>query len=192
MRLRWQQRLAAYARSVRRHQRSLFSMVAVLLVSILSCTQEGSPVQQERPDSWFRGETVIDLTHDGVKDTVLLEAVGPSSDDLLITMTFVVDGKESWREEWSSSYMLIDPPPFPEGEASRSEYIRQQLYSTLNGISVQSFDVATYEMMAYSVDSLMLKSPPPQEILFSYGYESTIVLYWDPASEEFRMSWSCC
>ena len=134
----------------------------------------------------------MDLTGDGRPDTVVIRADGRSSDSLLITLTFVVDGSERWRERWNSDYMLIDPPTFPDGEASRAAYVRQGLLRTLGSVNVEPFDASNYAQTADSIDSTIIRHPPLEQITLGYGYETTLGVAWDPASKSFRTLWACC
>ncbi len=165
-------------------------MLVVTLVFLLGL-QAG-----ECPDSlgplWFCVDREIDLTGDGRFDTVRVWADGPSSDSLKIALSLIVDGRERWREDWASDYMLIDPSEVPEGEESRREYIRRDLLRTVASVSVQPFDPTSYMYMANQVDSTLVQDPPAREILFSYGYETTVVLMWDEDTEAFRLLWTCC
>ncbi len=144
------------------------------------------------PDPWFHAQRALDLTGDGRPDTVTLRADGPSSDSLVITLSLSVGAQERWHEEWRSSYMLIDPPEFPNGEISRSAYIRQGLMRTLESVIVRPFDSTIYVWMAESIDSIIVQQPPAQEISLRYGYETTLMLFWDPKTLGFRLLWRCC
>jgi len=141
---------------------------------------------------WFQQVREIDLTGDGKPDTVVIRAEGRSSDSLRVTLTFIVDGKERWRERWSSDYMLIDPPSFPDGETSRDTYVREGLLRTLRGVSVEPFDATNYALMADPVDSMIVRQPPREEITLGYGYETSLGLAWDAGSKSFRNLWACC
>lgn len=147
---------------------------------------------REVPDPWFHAQRAIDLTGDGRSDAVTVRADGPSSDSLVITLSFSIGAEERWHTEWRSSYMLIDPPEFPNGETSRSAYVRQGLMRTLESVSVEPFDSTQYVMMAGSIDSTIVRQPPEQEISLSYGYETTLTLFWDPKRLVFRLLWGCC
>jgi hypothetical protein len=189
--------------------RSTISALALILL-LSACRSQprvagdavDSSAHRAQPDSdanlatvgapWFREEREIDLTGDGRPDTIIVRADGPSSDRLLVTLSFRVDGAERWREQWHSDYMLIDPPEFPEGEPGRAAYIRRGLRRTLEGVSVKPFDSANYGQMADSVDSTIIRQPPREQILLGYGYETTLAVAWDPVSKSFRHLWACC
>jgi len=141
--------------------------------------------------AWFCGMRQVDLTGDDRADTIIVRATGRSSDSLQISLTIRVGGKEAWREDWASSYELVDPPDF-SGTAERDEYLRRRLRGTLEDVKVRGFDRTGYEMMADAPDSLLLREPPRFEVRFSYGYETTVVLMWDQAAGRFHGLWSCC
>ena len=104
-------------------------------------------------------------------------------------MGFVVDGKELWHTRWGSDYMLIDPPAFPNGEVSRAAYVCEGLARTLESVSVGGFDSTSYVNMAAHVDSTLLTKPPLRQITLAYGYETVIVLLWEPSRKSFRVLW---
>ena len=142
--------------------------------------------------AWFLAHRRVDLTGDSRLDSVILRADGPTSDSLTVTLRFLVDGAERWRQDWHSGYMLIDPPEFADGEVGRAAYIREDLLRTLRTVEVSSFDSSGYAFFAEAVDSAILVHPPRQQVSFAYGYESALVLVWDSTKGEFRLLWGCC
>jgi hypothetical protein len=141
---------------------------------------------------WFAAQRDLDLTGDHRLDVVRIRADGPSSDSLLVTLTFLVDGTERWREQWNSDYMLIDPPNFPNGERDRAAYVRRGLRRALASVEVEPFDSTQYVLMADPVDSAIIRQPPRLEIALSYGYETTLILQWNAGRKAFIVLWGCC
>jgi hypothetical protein len=141
---------------------------------------------------WFAAQRAIDLTGDRRVDIVALRADGSSSDSLVITLRFLVDGTERWHEQWNSDYMLVDPPAFPNGERDRAAYVRRGLQRALASVAVEPFDSSQYVLMADPVDSAVVRHPPRTQISLSYGYETTLILYWDPEAKQFHTLWGCC
>ena len=146
-----------------------------------------------RADSevWLTRHRVIDFTGDGIADTVRLRAVGPTADSLRITLTFWSDGAERWREEWASEYELVDPPPLVDA-AARAEYVRKRLDRTVASVQVEPFDSSEYLTMANPVDSSVLRQPPSHQLTYAFGFETTVVLAWDPAGQKLRRLHACC
>lgn len=177
------------------------------LLLIVACTGEregsdapaasvtGAPTQAAggAADSaaWLTRQRVIDFTGDGVPDTVRLRAVGPTADSLAISLTFRSDGAERWREEWASEYELVDPPPLSD-EAARAEYVRKRLDRTVASVQVEPFDSSDYVTMADPVDSAVLRQPPSHQLSYAFGFETTVVLAWDPVGRKLRRLHACC
>ena len=140
---------------------------------------------------WHVRHRTLDFTGDGIADTVQLRAMGRAPDSLRIHLTFLSGGVERWREEWASEYELVDPPPVADS-LGKAEYVRTRLDRALASVEVEPFDSASYATMAEPVDSAIVRGPPARQISFSYGYETTVVLAWDPASGKLRVLHACC
>ena len=119
-------------------------------------------------------------------------AEGPSYDSLRITLLFIVDGRERWREKWTSAWFRVEPFPDSMSQTARAAAIRARLEATLSSVTVEPFDVNAYKGMAGMADSALLHHPPAEQIGFEYGYESHVVLRWDAAAGVFRRLWGCC
>ena len=143
------------------------------------------------PAVWHTRERTLDFTGDGKPDTVRLRALGRSPDSLRIELTFRSGGAVRWREEWASDYELAVAPPLAD-EAARASFVRGRLDRALASVEVEPFDPAAYATMADPVDSALLKSPPPEQVSFAYGYETTVVLAWDPAAATLERLHACC
>jgi hypothetical protein len=140
---------------------------------------------------WLTRYRTIDFTGDGIEDTVRLMAVGRDADSLRIVLTFVSGGVTRWETEWSSDYELVIPAP-PEDEAARAEHLRKRLGRVISSVQIEPFDRTSYLTMAQGVDSTLLRDPPTRQVAFSFGYETTTVLAWDPVTERLRVLHSCC
>ncbi len=124
-------------------------------------------------------------------DTVRLRAVGHSADSLLIELTFRSGGTVHWREDWASDYELVVAPPLADA-AARDSFVRGRLQRALASVEVEPFDPAAYATMADPVDSALVRRPPREQVSFSYGFETTVVLAWDPAAATLRRLHACC
>ena len=85
---------------------------------------------------------------------------------------------------------MVAPPL--DDEAARAAFVRSRLDRALASVEVEPFDPASYATMADPVDSAVLRKPPPNQVSFAYGYETTVVLAWDPASASLRRLHACC
>ncbi len=140
---------------------------------------------------WHAQHRTLDFTGDGVVDTVHLRAIGAAVDSLRIQLTFWSAGAERWQEEWASDYELVVPPP-PADPLARAAHLRRRLDRTLASVEVEPFDSMAYVSMARTIDSTILRQPPVQQVSFTYGYETTVVLAWDRASGRLRLLHACC
>src|SRR5690606_5501031 len=181
-------------------------LVGYVLASILATACTADPEAPPRPaasgpptpvaasaDStvWLTRDRILDFTGDGIADTVRLTAVGNLVDSLRISLTFLSGEVERWSTEWGSEYELVIPAA-PVEEAARAEHLRKRLDRTMASIQVEPFNRIDYVTMAQPVDSAVLRDPPAQQVRFSYGYESTVVLAWDPVAGRLRVVHACC
>lgn len=59
---------------------------------------------------WYDRSRVLDVTGDGVPDTIRLVARGPRSDSLVMTLIVRTHGDSIVLAGWESDYDFIDPP----------------------------------------------------------------------------------
>lgn len=132
----------------------MLGRLAILLVVIAGCNERDAQVTPAAvPDSaaadavaWYERSRLLDVTGDGLADTLSLRAVGKRTDSLAIALTFVSKGREVFRQQWGSSYELIDPP-FPDSSppAVVESFLRAQLDTVLARVRVRPFDGAQLE-----------------------------------------------
>ncbi len=152
-----------------------------------------APALQAAPALWYNQTRMLDLTNDGQKDTVRLEAMGERPDSLQIRLMLLVDGHEKHREEWGSSYELA----LADSASLRSQRVdallRARLDSVLASVKVQPLDAPGVRLMAEDSAILTGLDPrPTHRISFTYGYESTTRLVWDTPRKRFVRLWTCC
>jgi hypothetical protein len=107
--------------------------------------KSASPVETDRP-LWYERFRRLDVTGDGITDSLSLTAFGAHHDSLSIVLTFVSKGREVFRQEWGSSYELIDPP-FPDSSPSSvvESFLRARFDTVLARIAVHPFDASSLE-----------------------------------------------
>ena len=161
--------------------------LALLLRSVPAEAQSTSGTQR----LWYSAERKLDLDGDAILDRVSLTAVGTRSDSLKIFLRLLVGPTVAWNEEWTSEYNLVDPPEFTS-TSERDSYIRDAFDRTLETVEREPFDSAAYFSMSEEPDSALYASPPSHQVSFSYGYETTVYLRWDPRARQFVLLYSCC
>ena len=142
--------------------------------------------------TWYRSERLIDLNGDGKPDTVRMQASGTSSDSLSISLTFIVCQQKVWIEHWDSKYELVDPPTFENSKAAQDAYVKSALQKALESVRVESFSESNYVSFAKELDSTLVQHPPKFQVTFSYGYGTSVALYWDGIRKVLRLLWICC
>ena len=143
--------------------------------------------------SWYQQSRALDLTGDGVADSVRLVAAGTNPDSLRVTLTFVVGSTAMHEEEWGSSDELAHVDSALLAPPRVDSLLRARLDSVLASVRAQRFDDPGVVVMAD--DSAILRGLEPRptnRISFSYGFETTVRLAWDAPRGRFVRLWSCC
>jgi len=114
-----------------------------------------------------------------------MTAYGRRGDSLLIVLVFLVNGREAYRFTWPSAYELVDPDLPDTMQATVDAYIRDRLRYVLARISIEPLDAASLRETHLSSAVRSLRPLPAHEVVFSYGYESTLFLAWDSRTKRF-------
>ena len=164
----------------------------LLIVALLACDQRGAqPVHKPsarsaQPDTvWYREARVLDLTGDGRPDSIILAANGRRSDSLVIVLVLLVDGREAYRLTWPSGDELVDPQLPDTTQTSVDAYVRRRLGQILRGVRTEPLDTASLLELGDSAALRGLQPLPTQDVVFAYGYESTLWLGWDARAKRF-------
>ena len=185
--------------------RNLRSLRVLVVITALGCpanerTDEPAQRATREPATagvpsapWYQDARVLDLTGDGLVDTVRLEATGVRPDSLGITLSLVVEGEERHREQWGSSYELALLDSAARVRPRIDTLLRARLDSVLASVVVQRLDATGVHLMAEDTATLARLDPrPTHRVSFAYGYETTTRLVWDAPRERFVRLWSCC
>lgn len=145
------------------------------------------------PAPWSQRVRTLDLTNDGRADRVLLVAEGTRPDSLQITLSLLVDGEVTYREEWGSSYELALVDSTARLRPHADTILRAALDSVVASVVVHPLDAPNVRLMAEDSAILAKLEPrPTHRVSFSYGYETTVRLVWDAPRGRFVRLWSCC
>ena len=184
--------------------RALRLLTLLPSVIVLACPETESTSRRPAasvPDSapraaaapWYGRSRTLDLTGDGVADSVRLEAHGDRTDSLRIALQLVVAGREAHREEWGSSYELAMVDSATLRSVRVDSVLRAKLDSVLASVTLERFDTpGARPMMEDSAALHGLEPRPTHQVSFSYGFESTARLVWDAPRNRFVQLWSCC
>ena len=151
-----------------------------------------APVSADEP-SWFRQARALDLTADGTLDSVTVEARGTRSDSLRLRLTFVVDGRPLFVQEWDAEYQLAMADSAQRHPPGSDREMRTALSRILADVRLSPLD--TSFIADFPGDTLalaMARRGPVPSIRVSYGYETTVVVVWDPVAGRFLVAHACC
>ena len=153
----------------------------------------GAATADTSATAWYHRARALDLTGDGVLDTVRLDAEGREPDSLQLTLTLVVDGRARHEERWGSSYELQLVDTALRASARVGPVLRARLDTVLAGVRVESLTAPGVRIMAEDRAILATLEPPPTlRISASFGFETTVQLVWDAPRQRFVRLWSCC
>ena len=161
--------------------------------AVATASSTPAPVDTAVIAPWYREGRALDLTADGVADSVLLVAVGERADSLRITLSFIVDGEALHRERWGSSYELEHLDVARRTPDRIDGVLRARLDSVLASVVVQRLDAPGVVIMEEDRAVLAGLDPrPTHRVSVSYGFETTVRLVWDAPRRRFVKLWSCC
>lgn len=122
---------------------------------------------------WYEQSRSVDLTGDGVADSVVLRAYGSHAESLDVALSIFVGPEEAFRETWNSSYELKDPPwdstPAP---GVIDSFIRSQFTATLQGVTASPLDQSIFVRPAVLPPGRPWEDDPVQKIASSFQWES--------------------
>lgn len=142
---------------------------------------------------WYLRARTLDLTGDGIADSVRLAAGPGRPDSMQVVLTLLVAGQEKHREEWGSGYELTLVDSTLRSSPRVEPVLRAKLDSVLASVRVERFGAPGVRVMAE--DSAIMAGLVPRptvRVSFSYGFESTTNLAWDAPRSRFVRLFSCC
>ena len=142
---------------------------------------------------WFRRVRTLDLTNDGLADSVIVEARGTRSDSLRFRLRVIARGAAEFTQEWDSKYELMGADAAHQHPPASDAYVRDKVARTIDGIAVAPLD--TLPMRDFGGDTVVLRMArrgPVPAFTVAYGYETSMKVVWDQASRRFRVAYSCC
>ena len=157
---------------------------------VKSAASTSASPSMARDSVWYRRGRSVELTGDGLPDSVHLEARGARADSLQISLAIFVDGAERHRDAWWSSYEL------QMATAAEGATPAAQLETRLDRVlaRVERVPAGAGGERLVEEDSAALRTlsaPPTHVVLLRFGYETTVRLVWD-ANRGFVPLWACC
>ena len=168
------------------------AQLALILAALGQPTDRGLAQMHPQSSPWYRKSRLLDLTGAGPRDSVVVSASGTQPDSLHITLKLFVDGKEAYAVGWDSDYELIDVDSLDRKPPRLANFIRHSLDGVLGRVKREPLGLDMVRMRGDSTTLKHFTTLPTHEVRISYGYESTVVLAWDPNSQRFLALWGCC
>lgn len=167
--------------------RALFACTALAPLIIA-----GAPHAESASAPWYRRSRAIELTGGNLRDSVVLTATGKRPDSLAISMTFYVAGVVAHRQRWTSEDELYDVDSLRATPVKLAAFMRTRLDDVLTSVKREPIN---RELVAHMGDEALLRRivpRPTRQIMFSFAFETSVFLVWDPARRRLVVFMECC
>ncbi|MBL0170374.1 MAG: hypothetical protein IPP90_06500 [Gemmatimonadaceae bacterium] len=167
--------------------RTLFTSTALAVLMAA-----GTPPAQPTAAPWYRRSRSMELTGGNPRDSVVLTATGKRPDSLAIAMTFYVAGAVAHRQRWTSEDELYDVDSLRASPTKLAAFMRSRLDSVLTSVKREPING---ELVANMGDEAVLRKivpRPTRQIMFSFAFETSVFLVWDPARRRLVVFMECC
>lgn len=162
-------------------------------LTLVACSEPAARPHGGSAD-WYRRSLARDFTSDQRTDSIVVSATGSRSDSLLVELSIFVDKQKAFSAQWQSQEELLDlTAPFTRPPRSDS-VVRAHLDGILADLRYGPLDTGSVRALGDTAVLALVKRTGklPSELTFSFGYESSYGLVWDPATRQFLIAYSCC
>ncbi|MEQ1690582.1 MAG: hypothetical protein ABMA00_04815 [Gemmatimonas sp.] len=142
--------------------------------------------------TWYRKSRALEITGANPRDSVVLTALGKRADSLSISMAFYVGGVVKHRQRWPSEDELYDNDELKKSPAKLNAFMRRRLDDILTMVKRDTID---RELVKHMGDEAMLRRIAPRpthQVMFSFAFETSTFLVWDPVRRRLRVFMECC
>lgn len=173
-------------------ERLRFTWIAfVLLVAHEARAQASAPATTTTAPFYRRSRT-FDLTGSNPSDSVVLVATGKRADSLTIVMTFHVGGVVVHRQKWTSEDELYDADSLKKSPAKTATFMRKRLDDVLASVKRQPIDPELTKHMGDEAVLRAIKPRPTTHVMYSFAFETSTFLVWDPVKRKLVVYMECC
>ena len=142
--------------------------------------------------AFYRRSRTFDLTGSNPRDSVVLVATGKRADSLAIVMTFHVGGVVVHRQRWTSEDELYDADSLKNAPAKTATFMRARLDDVLASVKRQPIDPELVKHMGDEAALRAIKPRPTHHIMYSFAFETSTFLAWDPVKRKMVVYMECC
>lgn len=144
------------------------------------------------PAPFYRRSRTFDLTGTDPKDSIVLVATGKRADSLSIVMTFHVGGVVVHRQKWTSEDELYDADSLKKSPAKTAAFMKARLDDVLASVKRQPIDPELVKHMGDEAVLRAIKPRPTTHVMYSFAFETSTFLVWDPVKRKLVVYMECC
>ena len=170
-------------------ERLRFTWIAFALLAV---SEARAQVASSPPAAFYRRSRSFDLTGSNPRDSVVLVATGRRADSLAIVMSFHVGGVVVHRQRWTSEDELYDVDSLKGNPARLAAFMRPRLDEVLASVKRQPID---RELVSHMGDEALLRAivpRPTHQVMYSFAFETSTFIAWDPARRKMVVFMECC
>jgi len=163
-----------------------------IVCALLAVSEARAQVASSPPSAFYRRSRTFDLTGSNPRDSVVLVATGKRADSLAIVMTFHVGGVVVHRQRWTSEDELYDVDSLEGNPAKLAAFMRPRLDEVLASVKRQLIDPELVKHMGDEAVLRAIKPRPTHHIMYSFAFETSTFLAWDPVKRKMVVFMECC
>ena len=171
---------------------SVRSLCIWLALALSVASESGAQAAASTPASWYRRSRVLDLTGTSPRDSVVLVATGKRADSLAISMIFYVSGAVVHRQRWTSEDELYDVDSLKKQPAKLEKFMRSRLDDVLGMVKREPINSELVEHMGDEAALRKIVPRPTHQVMFSFAFETSTFLAWDPVRKRMVVFMECC
>ena len=167
-------------------------LTGLALATLVFANESHAQTTAARTAMWYRKSRALEITGTNPRDSVVLTALGKRADSLAISMTFYVDGVAKHRQRWTSEDELYDNDELRKSPAKLNAFMRTRLDDILEMVNR---DTISWELVKHMGDEPLLrriKPLPTHQVMFSFAFETSTFLAWDPVRRRLVVFMECC
>jgi hypothetical protein len=168
--------------------RAVLTGFALAMLTIAASSTAQAPVTT----MWYRKSRTLEITGANPRDSIVLTALGKRADSLAISMTFYVGGIAKHRQRWTSEDELYENEELKKSPAKLNAFMRTRLDDILKMVTR---DTINHEQVKHMGDEALLRRivpRPTHHVMFSFAFETSTFLVWDPARRRLIVYMECC
>ena len=171
---------------------SVRSLCIWLALALSVASESRAQATASAPAAWYRRSRALDLTGTSPRDSVVLVATGKRVDSLAISMIVYVGGAVVHRQRWTSEDELYDVDSLKKEPAKLATYLRERLDEILASVKREPINTELVSHMGDEAALRKIAPRPTHQVMFSFAFETSTFLAWDPGRRRMVVFMECC